>query len=378
MKTACSNRILHSLAPARFTQVVLALVLGLGVGTARGQEPAPLPVAIAPADGNLRYVGRFDHSDAAGPRCAWSASTVIVRFRGTALNALLAGKGEDFWQVYLDGQPTEVIQLKEGQTRYEVATNLSAGEHQVELAKRTEFNVGFTQILGFQLSADGALLPAPPAPDRRIEVIGDSISCGYGNEAPTKEEKFTPLRENACIAYGALAARDLGADYVCVAWSGKKLWPNNSILDFYERILPESAGASAPWDFAAYTPQAVIINLGTNDYGVADPDGPGWEAAYRALIQRLRKQYPDAWIYPTLGTMLGDWPAPRKPASTIRQCLTGLVAECQAAGDSRVRFIDFGTQLPADGFGGSWHPSAATHRKMAAKLTRTLKQDLKW
>ena len=366
----------------------LVLLLNLALLPLRGQDaptppspPAPstpppaLPVTVSPTDDALRYVGRFDRSDPKGPRCAWSASSVTVHFFGSALNVLLADTGDDFWEVFLDGQPTGAIEIRPDQTLYPVAAGLPAQEHIAELVKRSEFHVGVTQILGFQLDAQGKLLPVPPRP-HRIEVIGDSISCGYGNEAATKEEKFTPKAENATIAYGALAARQLDADYICIAWSGKKLWPNNSILDYYDRVLPPGDGAA--WDFSSWQPDVVVINLGTNDFGMTNPDGPGWVAAYKALLVRLRAQYPNAAIYCTLGTMLGDWPADRKPASLIRGYLTGLTGEFQAAGDTKIRFLDFGTQKPENGYGGSWHPSAKTHQLMADQLVKTLRQDLGW
>jgi lysophospholipase L1-like esterase len=362
-----------------FRTLVLCLVPSiLWAQAANPVEPArELPVAVAATHGNLRYVGRFDHNDPAGPRCAWSASTVIIRFQGSALNVRFRSTGHDFWQVIVDGKPDRFIEIIEGQPLYSVVESLSVAEHTVELVKRTEFNVGATQFLGFQLSAEGKILPAPAAPSRRIEVIGDSISCGYGNEAPTKEEKFTPRAENASITYGALAARQLSADYVCVAWSGKKLWPNNSILDFYGDILPKDQNGAA-WDFASWKPDVVVINLGTNDFGLEDPEGAGWMAAYRSLLKRLRNQYPDATIYCALGTMLGDWPAPRKPATTIRHYLNALISEFESAGDRKVRFIDFGTQKPENGYGGSWHPSAKTHQLMAAQLVARLQKDLGW
>ncbi len=70
-------------------------------------------------------------------------------------------------------------------------------------------------------------------------MIGDSISCGYGNEGKSQNEHFSPDTENARDAYGAIAARRLGADYACVAWSGRKMWPDNTVPEIYDRALPQ-------------------------------------------------------------------------------------------------------------------------------------------
>ena len=121
-------------------------------------------------------------------------------------------------------QPPRLQLGEKGAHLYRVVSGLTAGEHTVRLVKATEPMIGVTQIQGFQLSAGGQLLPQP-APRRRLEVIGDSISCGYGNEGANQNEHFTPKTENAYFTYGADAARSLGADYVCLAWSGRKMWP---------------------------------------------------------------------------------------------------------------------------------------------------------
>ncbi|MDQ2800934.1 MAG: hypothetical protein M3Y13_14980, partial [Armatimonadota bacterium] len=49
-------------------------------------EAVPLPVAVNPTNPLVRLEGRFDLSDAAGPRCSWPASAVELKFKGSALN----------------------------------------------------------------------------------------------------------------------------------------------------------------------------------------------------------------------------------------------------------------------------------------------------
>ena len=58
---------------------------------------------------------------------------------------------------------------------------------------------------------DGALMDPPAGAGRLIEVIGDSITCGYGNLGTLADaDCFTT--ESHWDTYGAVAARALGAE----------------------------------------------------------------------------------------------------------------------------------------------------------------------
>jgi len=332
--------------------------------------PLLFSAEIAPTDPLIRYVGRFDGN----VRAAWSASTVEFTVSGGPVSVKLKDSGKNLWQVVIDGKPAAVLTLEAGEKTYSVA-DLPSGSHRIELVKRTEAAVGTTQILGLQIGDDAKLLPSAARP-RRIEVIGDSISCGFGNEAPSQKDPFTPGTENAWLAYGAVAARAVNADYVCVAWSGKKLWPDNTIVELYDRVLPYSD--KPVWDFTRQVPDVVVVNLGTNDFGKANPDEAGWIAAYVGFIQSIRAHYPKAPIYCAVGTMMGDWNSERKPRTTILAYLDKVIAQANAAGGPPVRLIDFGIQKQENGIGASWHPSAKTHELMGAQLATALKQDLGW
>ena len=356
---------------------LLSSLQGQAVSLANAQiqtvaQVAPLPVVVAPADPKLRYVGRFDFSDADGPRCAWPASSVAVRFRGTSLSARLSGGDNVRWQIEVDGRPTRKIAVGAGENLYPLAENLAPGEHTVRLVQATEALFGTTQMRGFRLNAGAQLLPVAPR-TRRLEVIGDSISAGYGNEATSKDEHFSADTENAYFTYGALAARQLNADYSCLAWSGKKMWPDNTLPELYDYILP--VDKSGVWNFATQ-PNAVVINLATNDFAGGVPgDEADWTAAYGAFIARVRVHYPRALIYCAIGPMMtDDWPD-GKPLSTLRAWLARVV---QNQNDARVRVLDFGVQDGNLGFGADWHPNIPNHRRMADQLVQTLRDDLGW
>src|SRR5690348_13430135 len=53
--------------------------------------------------GSLRWLGRVDTSDAAGPRFAWSGTGFVARFSGTGLAARLDNPGTFVFKVVVDG-----------------------------------------------------------------------------------------------------------------------------------------------------------------------------------------------------------------------------------------------------------------------------------
>ena len=55
---------------------------------------------------------------------------------------------------------------------------------------------------------------------RKIEFIGNSITCGYGNEGTNKFQGFEYETENHYYSYAAITARNLKAQHWVVARSG--------------------------------------------------------------------------------------------------------------------------------------------------------------
>lgn len=356
--------------------VAAVLIETLRPSAAQDPEPAALPVQLTPIDPYIRYLGRFDLSDANGPRCAWSASTVELRFQGDALNMVVDDTGNDRYQVVVDGWPRSVINISTDHHLYSVVSGLPPGRHVVQIFKRTEAMVGTTQFLGFQLSAGGHLLSAPAPPKRRLLVIGDSISTGYGNEAqPT--DGFSADTENAYLSYGAIAARLLHADYQCIAWSGRKLWPDNDIPSIFDEIIPDDS--SDQWDERLWRPNVILINLGSNDVEPSMPDKTSWVDAYNKFILHLRATAPRALIYVALGPMLSDAdPQGQHQLTSMRIYLQSVVDLRRSLGDRRVRFLEFPQEDPVTGVGALQHPNIKTHEEMAEELAAAIHTDLKW
>ncbi|MFO7177790.1 MAG: SGNH/GDSL hydrolase family protein [Pseudomonadota bacterium] len=343
---------------------------GLGGASEGGASGAPSE------EPGVRFVGRVDTTDPSAARFAWSGTGVVARFSGTSVGVRLEG-GQQY-TVVIDGTVRPKLVPSNGLTQ--VAMGLAAGEHTVELYRRTEAHLGESRFLGFDFG-DGQLLPPPPAPARRIEVIGDSITCGYGNEGADMSCPFSPDTENHYLTYAAISARTLGAELSTVCWSGKGVVCNygddaSSCMDpmpgYYDRTLPQQAAST--WDFSRFQPHAVVINLGTNDFSTAqDPTPSQFENAYVAFLEHVREKNPDAWILCTVGPLLNG-----ADLDTARSSIENAVARRTQAGDAKVKAFTLSPTDPADGYGCDYHPNLTTHQKMAAALTAELEKTLGW
>jgi lysophospholipase L1-like esterase len=355
----------------RTRRVIVGAVVSAFVASCQ-HAPQAAP-SLTPPPSRVQFMGRVDVSDPEHPRFAWSGSGVRTRFSGRSLHVHLKDTGSNVLQVTLDGSPTSVLATNPTREDYEVVTGLADGTHDLLLTKRSEARMGELQFLGFD--PESALASPAAGPSRRVELIGDSITAGYGNEGPGVQCNGSMLTlENETLAYGALASRMVSADHVTIAWSGKTI---EEMAELYDRTLPSRP--TSRWDFTKWTPDAVVINLGTNDFNHGDPGPNAFVRPYLAFVQRVRTLYPRAQILCTLGPMLTDSYPPGAHALTrARAYLTRIVSELRAAGDTKITFLEFASQDFANGLGCDYHPSLKTHRLMADQLALSLREKLGW
>jgi lysophospholipase L1-like esterase len=323
----------------------------------------------------VRFIARVDRSDPAGPRFAWSGSTVLARFTGSSIGVRLRGPA-NYYDVRLDGALQPTLATSPSKEEYPLASNLAPGPHELSVYRRTEARQGNTTFLGLILAPGGALLPPPPPSGRRLEIVGDSTTCGYGDEGTSASCPFTPATENYDVAYGPVAARLVNAELITVAWSARGMYRNfagdmkDTLPVLYGRTLADSTRDD--WDHTAWVPDAVVINLGSNDFQQGDP-GPAFVTTYTAFVQRLRQYYPKALIVCAVGPKLSG-----TQLAGARNDVMGLVAALNKTGDAQVVFVELPQAQPGDGFGCGGHASILTHKHMGEVLAALLKAKLGW
>jgi len=326
----------------------------------------------------VRWFGRVDlATDPQHPRFAWSGTGFVAQFTGTSLSASLNdGASATLFKAVVDGVPQPVFTAPAGPSTQMLASGLGAGTHTVELYRQTEGAQGNSQLMGLTVGGGGALT-APPAPSgRRLEVIGDSITCGYGTLGKLGDNDCYPT-ESHWDTYAAVAARSLGAELSTIATSGQGAYRNyggdmmNTMPMVYGRTLTGSA--TPAWDFSV-APQAVVINLGTNDIsnGKGDPGMP-FRDAYLGLTQTVRMKYPDALIVCIIGPLLSG-----SDLDTIRGHISAVVSARQAAGDKNIEFFDKIQPQTSDKAACQYHPNPAENQIMADLLAGELKTRLHW
>lgn len=246
----------------------------------------------------------------------------------------------------------------------------------VRLIKYSEAAFGIAGIR-YLLVDDKAVLEPLPAKEKRIEFIGDSITCGYGVEGIWNVDVFNTPQENPMEAYAVLTANGLGADYHLVSWSGIGLisdWvpddknePDTTIL--MPQIYPYTNYSLSTrlqeepelWNPNRFLPDLVVIHLGTNDASYTREDKKREEVyieAYKNLYKKVRENYKDAEVVCCLGIM----------DRTLCPAVAQMVRQMQIEGDKKIHYMEFDGQQEADGIGADWHPSRITHKKAAEKL----------
>ena len=234
----------------------------------------------------------------------------------------------------------------------------------------------------------------------KLEFIGDSITSGEGTYGALPDTDWLAMYMSSSENYATYTAKALDADYRLISQGGWGVycgWDNDvrhNIPSCYEKIcglgfgeVNESVGAQKDYDFASWKPDAIVVNLGTNDASAfnqppftipetgetfkqhKNPDGSfveedreRFENAVYNFLKMLRKDNPGAHIVWTYGMLGYD----------LNLLITDAMNRYQKdTGDHNTAFINL-PNTTSETVGAHTHPGVKSHERAARVLIEYL------
>ncbi|MER5209611.1 SGNH/GDSL hydrolase family protein [Streptomyces sp. NPDC002838] len=338
------------------------------------------PSQASGARARFHTAGRIKKTVHGAVQYTWPGIYFEGRFRGTGVGIVLDDSDNDY-DVQIDGTTLATLVTPGRNTSW--IDDLPDTEHAVRLVKRTESPWAAGRFGGFVAAPGGAILARPRPRSRQIEFIGDSFTAGYGNVSGTRDcsgNGGVNRNSDADLAFGALTARSLGADYQINAYSGLGMVrnyngssPDADFRTYYDRALLNVEGDV--WRTPhTWRPQVVVVGLGINDFSTPLNQGERWtteealvaayETAYQSFLAKLRARYGPKTFIVVSATYVSH-------TTAFAQATQRIVQERNRRGDNRVRYWYY-DDPDLDRLGCDWHPSVKDHRIISGLLNNYL------
>lgn len=348
---------------------------------------------------NVKITGRGMYDEDQNFWCALSGSGFECRFKGRTLTLKLIGdkaaelpENDENWvryAVYVNG-----IRTIEGLLDSVVKTiPVICG---TEYSKEVEADIKFIKLSECAMSTvgicpiecDGEITPIPEKP-MKLEIIGDSITCGYGVDAYDPLVHFKTATEDFTKSYAYKTAKMLDADVRAFSVSGwgiisgyvdspdmprltdHLLPPYYTKLGFSYQKFDDRDGLAPQdidWDFSEYVPELIVINLGTNDNSWCTRHEDRYAMyvdEYAKFLHTVHNCNPTSKLLCIMGVMLDEIAPYMEKAVDIFRAQSGF---------DQIYTMRFRPHDGSKGFGADFHPSQATHDIAAEALTEKIKE----
>jgi len=328
----------------------------------------------------IEYTGRIDFSNALAPKFSYSGVSVRACFQGTTISILLNDEGSSNEYNVIVDNVIKRITVSQGLKVYPIASGLADGVHEIEIFRLTELTFGKTTFNGFVVDKGKSLVAISNHRTHTIEYVGNSITCGYGNEG-VLGGKYGPTTQNHYLTYAAFTSRNFNARHLAVCRSGIGIYRNygdstsgskDCMTNNYSRIFLYDA--SPLYDFKL-KPDLICVDLGTNDFSNSNNgfvvDTIKYIHQYIALIDTLQQRNKSTDIVVLLGPMLSD-----PSLGTVRRCLNFVVDAANKKNNGKVYFFEMSQQ--GNDLGIDYHPVVAQHLKNSIELTNYIKKIKGW
>lgn len=353
-------------------------VLLLNVTGAFAQNKATSRYKVFPGnDPNVEYIGRTAQNNGS-VSFDWTGVHLRTQVTGGYLAVKIGDTRGDYYDLFVDTKLAKTFKVTRD-TVVVLVSNATPAAHQVMLYKRTEGEQGTATIYQFMTNKNGTLKKCPGTPTRKIEFIGNSITCGFGTEVTDGKAPFLPSTENSNHSYASIVSRYFNADYYLTAHSGRGVVRNygdkNSMshpATTMQRLFFQTfdINPAVEWDFSKWKPDVVVIKLGTNDLSnpAIAPTEDQFVKGYLDLIASVRKAYGNIPVICMTSCMSGE---------TLYQYVQRVVKD---SNDKNVHFVGLMPSLlnVATDFGACMHPNYEGQKKMASILIPHLSTILGW
>ncbi len=297
-------------------------------------------VVVDYQDGNkVRFFGRT-YSEGDTHFFNWSASGFTFNFKGSGAKATVVskcngGRYTGYLKIYVDGVEMPDVRLDGLINDVVLASDLDPEkEHTIKVLKRSSAAWNTAGLISLTLLDGGEIKNPPPAKDKLIEFIGDSITVGYSTVAGDATE-WSTATEDPTKTYAEQIATALDADYIVTAISGRGIVRNSGggtdkpFSEIYPK-LDIYNNPNAEYDFAVQ-PDLIIINLGTNDASGnnADLTATEFRIGLMAFLKMVREKNPNAEILYTYGLM----------TTKYTDDMTDVVTALNQEGDDKISFL---------------------------------------
>lgn len=330
----------------------------------------------------FQFSGRVENLKDGTTLLIGSASSVTFEFTDAHCEVFLQSVDSDhhnYVVLELDGVYLGRTVIKKGGVKnIPIKTTTNLPVHRLTIYKATEAANGSVLFSG----TNAHLKKFEISKKKKVEFIGDSITCGMGNDNSLfpcgKGEWYD--NHNGYMAYGPQLARTIGVDYVLSSVSGIGMYRNwndehqkeATMPDVYENLYLNK-NYSKSYNFA-FQPDLVSICLGTNDLSDGDGtkerlpfDEDKFVNNYINFIKMVYLHAPETRIVLLTSPMVSG-----EKNDILVRCLKRVIAAY--ANDKEhepIALFEFQPMTPS---GCGFHPDIVDDAFMATQLTTTFKE----